>query len=325
MADKSLKTCFVIAPIGEPDTDTRKRSDQILKYVIAPAVNACGYDDPVRADGIDEPGIITNQVIQHILDDDLVIADLTDRNPNVFYELAIRHAVRKPFVQIVNEGEAIPFDVAATRTIFVNHQDLERADQATKEISDQIKSLERGDVKVDTPVSVTLDLQLLQQSGIPEQRDIADVLSEISGTRSVITEALERNLTSQSHDSARIQEALDRIRYESRRARSPRRTSSRETMMVLDNIRLGYRGGNGVVFFPVVISLLRDQITWLYDIGMELDKQYKAGNREEVGALGGAMLRLMDWYAEGNELTRETQEIFEDVRQSVSRMRRGEG
>ena len=71
MADKD---CFVIAPIGEPESDIRKRSDQILKHVISPALKECGYK-ATRADQISEPGMITSQVIQHIVDDPLVVAD----------------------------------------------------------------------------------------------------------------------------------------------------------------------------------------------------------------------------------------------------------
>lgn len=79
------KICFVIAPIGEPESDTRKRSDQILRYLISPAAEEYGYK-ALRVDQISKPGIIdTTQVIQHVVDDPLVVADLTDRNPNVFY------------------------------------------------------------------------------------------------------------------------------------------------------------------------------------------------------------------------------------------------
>jgi len=56
------KVCFVIAPIGDADSDTRKRSDQVLKHVIRPAVTGCGYV-AIRADEIDKPGLITSQVI----------------------------------------------------------------------------------------------------------------------------------------------------------------------------------------------------------------------------------------------------------------------
>src|SRR5947209_17192970 len=116
--DVSSKKCFVIAPIGELGSPERKRSDVIYKYVISPAVESCEYK-PLRADRIPDPGIITQQVIQHIVEADLVIADLTGRNPNVFYELAICHALRKPFIQLLQSGEILPFDVASTRTIFV--------------------------------------------------------------------------------------------------------------------------------------------------------------------------------------------------------------
>lgn len=179
------KACFIIAPIGEAESETRKRSDQVLKHVISPAAVECGYT-ATRADQISEPGIITSQVIQHIVDDPLVIADLTERNPNVFYELAIRHAIRKPLVQLIKKGEQIPFDVAGTRTIHVDHHDLDSVEDAKKEIVAQIKSLEADSSKLETPISVSLDLQLLRQSDNPEQRSLADVLSVISELRTSI-------------------------------------------------------------------------------------------------------------------------------------------
>lgn len=180
------KECFVIAPIGEADSDTRKRSDQILKHIISPAVEFCGYK-AIRADHISEPGMITSQVIQRIVDDPLVIADLTERNPNVFYELAIRHVIRKPLVQIIKKGEQIPFDVAGTRTIHVDHHDLDNVEQSKKEIMAQVKSLEADSSTLETPISVSLDLQLLRQSDNPEQRSLADMLSVITELRSSVS------------------------------------------------------------------------------------------------------------------------------------------
>lgn len=73
------KLCFVISPIGEPDYETRKRSDQVLKHVVRPAATSCGYK-AVPADEIDKPGMITSQVIQHVVNDALVVAALTERN-----------------------------------------------------------------------------------------------------------------------------------------------------------------------------------------------------------------------------------------------------
>ncbi len=181
------KTCFIIAPIGEPESDIRKRSDQILNFVITPAVKECGYK-AIRADQISEPGMITSQVIQHVVDDPLVIADLTEQNPNVFYELAIRHAFRKPFIQLIAKGENIPFDVAGTRTIHVDHRDLESVEQTKKEIIAQIEFIESNSTELATPLSVSLDLQLLKQSSNPEQRTLADILSSIGELKSSVHE-----------------------------------------------------------------------------------------------------------------------------------------
>lgn len=177
------KACFVIAPIGDAGSDIRKRSDQVLRHVISPAVTACGYDEPIRADQISEPGLITSQVIQHIVDDPLVVADLTGRNPNVFYELAIRHAIRKPLIQLIKKDEQIPFDVAGTRTIHLDIQDLDSVEDAKKEMGNQIRHVERNPEGMETPISVSLDLQSLKKSDKPEERSLADMLSGIAELR----------------------------------------------------------------------------------------------------------------------------------------------
>lgn len=130
----SDKICFVIAPIGKPDSPERERSDQVLDFIIRPAVTRFGYK-AVRADEIDEPGLITTQVLQAVVDAPLVVADLTGRNPNVFYELSLRHATKKPVIQIIDQSEDIPFDISDMRTVKFSWRDLRSADRAAKEIS----------------------------------------------------------------------------------------------------------------------------------------------------------------------------------------------
>ena len=67
---------------------------------------------------ISEPGSITKQVISEIYDSKLVIANLTNRNPNVMYELALRHAIGKPAIMIAEKGTLLPADIITQRTIF---------------------------------------------------------------------------------------------------------------------------------------------------------------------------------------------------------------
>jgi hypothetical protein len=87
MPDSATRSCFVICPIGEDDSEVRKHSDNVLQYVIGPAVAELHYH-PIRADLVAKPGEISLDIMTHLLNDDLVIADLTGRNANVFYELA---------------------------------------------------------------------------------------------------------------------------------------------------------------------------------------------------------------------------------------------
>lgn len=180
--DDKPKTCFVIAPIGAEGSEIRVRSDQVLKHIIGPSVRDCGYE-PIRADQISEPGLITSQVIQHVVEDPLVIADLTGRNPNVFYELALRHALKKAVVQIIHATETIPFDVAASRTVHVDHRDLDSVARAKEEICRQIRAVEKNPSDVDTPISVAVELQSLRRSDNPLEKSYAEIITMLTEIR----------------------------------------------------------------------------------------------------------------------------------------------
>jgi hypothetical protein len=221
------RVCFVISPIGDAESETRKRSDQVFKHVIAPAVLELGYQ-AVRADHISEPGMITSQVIQHIVDDPLVVADLTDRNPNVFYELAIRHAIRKPLVQIIRKGDAIPFDVAGTRTIHVDHRDLDSVEAARFEIKAQVKSLEIDSSKLETPISVALDLQVLRASSNPEQRSMGDVLAAVTELRASMANIEDQFRRSDRMSALMIRDLLGRRESENEHMRARLMSASRD-------------------------------------------------------------------------------------------------
>ena len=174
MASDPGKICFVISPIGSEGTEIRDRSDQVLRHLIEPAVKLYGYQ-AIRADAISTPGMITSQVIEHVLESPLVIADLTDHNPNVFYELAVRHIVRKPLIQMIEKPHTLPFDVAGARTIFFELS-LDGVADAVEQIGKQIEALERDPLDLDTPISITADLMNLGRTTNQDQSDLSQLL-----------------------------------------------------------------------------------------------------------------------------------------------------
>lgn len=117
------KTCFYVSPIGEENSEQRKHADLFFGSLVEPALTGLGLK-VVRADQIDKPGIITRHIIDLLMNAKLVVADLSFHNPNVFYELALRHVTRKPTVQLIRSGERIPFDLNQSRTIHIDTTDI---------------------------------------------------------------------------------------------------------------------------------------------------------------------------------------------------------
>lgn len=120
MAQK--EQCFIITPIGDENSEIRRHIEGIIDAVIKPALEEW-YEIEV-AHRISTPGSITKQIIEAIYNSKLVIANLTNCNPNVMYELALRHGIGKPVIMIAVEGTKLPSDIMMQRTIFYRNDAL---------------------------------------------------------------------------------------------------------------------------------------------------------------------------------------------------------
>lgn len=114
MANKDK--CFIITPIGDDTDPIRRHIEGIIDAALRPALE--DKYDLVVAHRISEPGSITKQIITEIYSAKLVVANLTNRNPNVMYELALRHSLEKPVIMIAEKGTPLPSDIVMERTIF---------------------------------------------------------------------------------------------------------------------------------------------------------------------------------------------------------------
>lgn len=148
---------FYISPIGDDGSDTRKHADLFSSSIVEPALEPFGLT-LVRADKIDAPGIITRQILEHIIHAKLVVVDMSFQNPNVFYELAIRHLLRKPIVQIIRTRDRIPFDVNQSRTIMIDDTSIyafvPQLRVYVTALSAQVRQALDNPDSVDNPVSV---------------------------------------------------------------------------------------------------------------------------------------------------------------------------
>jgi hypothetical protein len=150
------KTCFYVTPIGTDDSEERRHADLFLGSIIEPALGEFGLE-VIRADKIAKPGMITAQVIDHLLRAKLVVADLSFLNPNVFYELSLRHACRLPTVQIIRADFRIPFDLEQFRTIKIDctsyYTLVPQLESYKAEIAAQVRRVLEDPEAVDNPIT----------------------------------------------------------------------------------------------------------------------------------------------------------------------------
>jgi hypothetical protein len=163
-------------------TEEQRIHKQVLRHLVRKVLEP-DYR-VVRADQIDDEGLITNQIIEHLLDDDLVVADLTGLNPNVFYEIAVRHAARKPIVHLITKGQEIPFDVANMRAVPYALDDPDLLEDAQGDLARKVKAIEEsGFVAASNPISAAHDVWLLRESEQPDVRQAGDLLASFHELR----------------------------------------------------------------------------------------------------------------------------------------------
>jgi hypothetical protein len=190
-------TCFVISAIGDPGSAQRQHANDVLR-VIQSAVQPHSMD-VLRSDLIPAPGNILRQVIDNVLNADLVIADLTDADPNVCYELAIRHATGKRCVQIIKKGGCVPEDLQGLRTV---EFDLSQQLDAVKSIASCIDPTSTPDSPIKDALLPSLYDKLFKEMADNRQSAIKDFFD---AARSELTQSLAdlRQLTRGIEDATR--------------------------------------------------------------------------------------------------------------------------
>lgn len=150
--------CFVIMPIGDPSNDeASRRFEHIYTHWIKAAVEELSPISGttgitcLRADKDNRPGDIITQVIESVSDSDIVIADLTGRNPNVFYELGVRHALRNGTILLAQDIGDVPFDLRGQRTICYRY-DPESLIALKCQLKATLAEVISGTMQIDNPV-----------------------------------------------------------------------------------------------------------------------------------------------------------------------------
>lgn len=179
MSESAAKPrCFVISPIGDDRSVTRRDANMVLHSIIERGLKP--DFEVIRSDAFGHSEIITNNIINAITTYELAVADLSDFNPNVFYELGLRHMVEKPVIAICREGTKIPFDNLGVSTIFYDVADYDSHIAAADKIAASARKMVEPGYSVSNPVISARGMMKLANSADNRDRIVVELSNRIA-------------------------------------------------------------------------------------------------------------------------------------------------
>lgn len=111
-----MKKIFFVTPIGDSNSTERRDADFVMNTFIAPVAEELNYE-VLRADLIQTVTDISDSILEQLDNSDIVIADITNANPNVMFELGYRFSNKKPYLILTQSLSEIPFDIKGIRAL----------------------------------------------------------------------------------------------------------------------------------------------------------------------------------------------------------------
>jgi len=178
---ENKKKCFVIMPFSTTKSCTENKWLEIFNYIIKPGVeeSKLGYECERSAAGREN---IIKSIIDSLNKANVVIADLTDNNPNVFYELGVRHTLANRTILIAQGKKHIPFDLKPYPVAFYSESPVKIA-LFKKDIKEKLEDIEKNPERSDNPVADFLRLKnidILDYEKSGNLKKLRALLTEIS-------------------------------------------------------------------------------------------------------------------------------------------------
>ena len=120
MSSETLPTCFIAMPITTHADEADLYGDadhwtHVIEHLFVPAAKRAGFRAILpTASGT---SMIHGRIVQHLVEADMVLCDLSQHNPNVFFELGVRTALNKPITLVKDEHLGLPFDTSGLNTL----------------------------------------------------------------------------------------------------------------------------------------------------------------------------------------------------------------
>jgi len=172
------KTCFIISSIGKEGSEIRAKADEKYELIFEPILKELGYH-VTRADKIASPSSISREIVDQVINSTLVIADVSDENPNVFYELAIRNAVKKSVIVFKGIEQTMPFDIYDKRAISIDRAQPRVWENAKKALKNQVIESEKNSKLASESILSDYDFKINTEEARSEPDKVYSLLKDL--------------------------------------------------------------------------------------------------------------------------------------------------
>lgn len=186
--EKETKSCFIIMPISDQDGYDKGHFNRVYEHLIKPACMKAGFK-PIRADEEVKTNYIVVDIIRKILDSEMVLCDLSAKNPNVLYELGLRQAFNRKVVLIKDKKTNRIFDIQGLRTI--DYDENLRIDEVNKSIDQLSKTLVETH-QSEGEINSLIQLLSLKPAELPTQINLSQESSLILDTLNDISNRMRK-------------------------------------------------------------------------------------------------------------------------------------
>jgi hypothetical protein len=165
------QTCFTIMPFGG-------WFDAYYKDIYVPAIKAAGLI-PRRADDLYQPSAIVRDIWSFTNSAKIVLADLSGKNPNVFYELGLAHAIAKPAILVTDKMDDVPFDLRALRVLVYDKNLPDWGKLLGEKITKSIQEIIASPLASVLPVFLDVKDRSPKASITPAEKDILEIKQDV--------------------------------------------------------------------------------------------------------------------------------------------------
>ncbi len=287
IASTDRPNCFVIMPISDPDAYVKGHFKRVFEDIITPACEIAGFK-ALRADQVKQSNLIHLDILQKLLEAPMAVCDLSSRNPNVLFELALRQSFDKPVALVQEVGTPQVFDISPFRfTEYHKERIYHEVLEDQKAIGTAIKETFDAHREGKGINSIVKLLALSKPASIPQinapeaSADIQQlILAELSQLRDEV-----RNRVRPRHVVVKSDTSRDDLFYEIMKLNKFIDNVQSEMMQCKDN--------TDIVRIKVLLEDAKNKLTDLMNSG-----QYPIIEKEEIKSLD-LKLKLLDKELEG--------------------------